>query len=198
MEAPTAVKASMTTAYHYVNHSMNCIGLARLVQGDNDIAAPNFPISSALDSTQRFEFVHSLGQNVTLGNATLPASGRSPVSVLTSTTHDINTFIVSALIFLLIVLGLQRIRQNQHARRIQLFSISNGCTKTRMELPRRFMSSIRNKFDLILHKEDLLDDTFAEKYRTYGETHALYDSYGNAKFVHTIDPVNVNALLSTN
>ncbi|KAK5125949.1 hypothetical protein LTR85_011304 [Meristemomyces frigidus] len=44
---------------------------------------------------------------------------------------------------------------------------------------------------------DLLDGLFASEYRQNGPTHALYDQLGRLIVVHTIDPQNLHAILTT-
>lgn len=133
------------------------------------------------------------------GLIALQVSRLSMVVVSANLVDRLNSICILLLTTMLVGLKIWQImRRLSTKRRVSHFTRDNGCVRTRKELPQKIMSSIRNKIDLLKHKGgDLLDDVFAEKYRTYGETHALYDSYGVAKVVHTIDPVNVNALLSS-
>lgn len=51
---------------------------------------------------------------------------------------------------------------------------------------------------MIASGADLLDGVLARKYHEYGSTHGLHDSFGMPVVVHTIDPLNVNAVLVSN
>ena len=75
------------------------------------------------------------------------------------------------------------------------FSKSRGCSSI-SAVPRPFLGSVRHKLSLLRHSGgDLLDDVFAKKYEQHGATHALLDGSGVPQVIHTIDPVNINAIL---
>lgn len=78
------------------------------------------------------------------------------------------------------------------------FLAANHSTRTQRRIPYGFFTSWMNKINLLLDRNgDILGKTFGEKFRTFGATHALYDRYGLPKVVHTIDPVNVHAVLAS-
>ncbi|KXT05195.1 hypothetical protein AC578_8433 [Pseudocercospora eumusae] len=82
------------------------------------------------------------------------------------------------------------------SKRFSSFARSNGCFAT-TGLPTPVLSSLRHKLDLLFYLgDDLLDNVFAKKFNTYGATHALHDPFGVPKVIHTIDPVNLNAILN--
>lgn len=90
------------------------------------------------------------------------------------------------------------VQARQRRKDFAKFIVANKCARTRLELPRKFMANMRNKYSLLTYRAgDFFDDRSASKYCRYGETHALYDSAGFAKVVHTIDPINVHAFLAT-
>lgn len=106
-------------------------------------------------------------------------------------------YVASLLCMILISVIISTYRSWTRTKAFQTFAQANGCARTQRELPKRFFASLRNKLHLLNKGGDLLEDVFAQKYRSFGETHALYDSAGVAKVVHTIDPVNVNAFLAS-
>jgi hypothetical protein len=63
--------------------------------------------------------------------------------------------------------------------------------------PRSFFSNIQHKIELLTCKGDILDGLFVTEYREHGSTHALLDRFGKPAVIHTIDPVNLNAILNT-
>lgn len=64
-------------------------------------------------------------------------------------------------------------------------------------LPKPFLGALRHKLGLLLYPGgDLLDNVFARKFRKYGPTHALHSHNGVPIVIHTIDPVNINAILN--
>lgn len=72
----------------------------------------------------------------------------------------------------------------------------HGC-RPASALPKPFLSTLRHKLKLLNHQGgDLLDVVFADKYRKYGATHALHDSFGRPHVIHTIDPLNLSAVLN--
>lgn len=107
-------------------------------------------------------------------------------------------YIASLICMILLSVTINTYQSWTRARAFRTFAQANGCVRTQRELPRRYLASFRNKLHLLKYKGgDLLDDVFAKKYREFGATHALYDSAGVAKVIHTIDPVNVNAFLAS-
>lgn len=85
-----------------------------------------------------------------------------------------------------------RIRQGKYFHN---FLQSQGCSSI-SAVPRPFLGSLRHKLSLLRHSGgDLLDDVFAKKYEKHGATHALLDRSGVPKVIHTIDPVDINAIL---
>lgn len=65
-------------------------------------------------------------------------------------------------------------------------------------VPNPFPWGLRHKFNLLTAQGgDLLDSFFRTKYQKYGSTHALFDSFGTPKVIHTVDPVIFNTVLST-
>lgn len=76
------------------------------------------------------------------------------------------------------------------------FSESHRCAPA-TALPKPFLGAIRHKLGLLLYPGgDLLDNYFADKFRKYGPTHALLNRGGLPVVIHTIDPVNINAILN--
>lgn len=83
------------------------------------------------------------------------------------------------------------------SRRFKVYVQSTGSSLPNA-LPKPFLSNLRHKLILVNNKGgDLLDVVFADKYRKYGPTHALYDEFGVPKVIHTIDPANLTAVLVT-
>ena len=90
------------------------------------------------------------------------------------------------------------LRRRRHTLAFAKFAEANGCGQTRRQLPRIFMASLRNKLRLLTYREgDLFDELLASKYRIYGDTHAFYDSDRLPTVIHTIDPANAHAMLSS-
>ncbi|KAF2766357.1 cytochrome P450 [Teratosphaeria nubilosa] len=82
-------------------------------------------------------------------------------------------------------------------RRFQRFAASNHCGNA-TAIPKPICGNLRHKLRLLTYRGgDLLDGLFAAKYKKYGPTHALHDSFGKPVVIHTIDPANLNAVLST-
>ncbi|KAK4903663.1 hypothetical protein LTR49_026735 [Elasticomyces elasticus] len=106
------------------------------------------------------------------------------------------SIIITVLCMTIIGFAMRSWRRYQQGVEFNRYASSHGCARTTHELPRRAFASLRNKFSLLnsVHG-DLLDGVMGGKYRDYGATHALYDSRGMARVVHTIDPVNVRAIL---
>ncbi|KAH9822820.1 Cytochrome-P450 52A13 [Teratosphaeria destructans] len=82
-------------------------------------------------------------------------------------------------------------------RRFQRFAASQNCGNA-TALPKPLGGNLRHKLRLLTYRGgDLLDGLFAAKYKKYGPTHALHDAFGKPMVIHTIDPANLNAVLST-
>lgn len=91
-------------------------------------------------------------------------------------------FVASLLCMIVISLVTRTSRRWSRAMAFRSFAEANQCAHTQRELPRCFMASFRNKLHLLRHMDgDLLDDMFAEKYRTFGETHACTTRMGRQK-----------------
>ncbi|KAK4504149.1 hypothetical protein PRZ48_005065 [Zasmidium cellare] len=76
------------------------------------------------------------------------------------------------------------------------FAESQHCAPV-TALPKPFLGALRHKLGLLLYPGgDLLDNVFANKFRKYGPTHALHNCNGVPVVIHTIDPVNINAILN--
>lgn len=83
----------------------------------------------------------------------------------------------------------------KRSRNFSNFAKSKNCG-TASALPTPILGAIRHKIKLLLYPGgDLLDDVFAKKYERHGATHALHDRFGVPKVIHTIDPVNINAIM---
>ena len=172
------------------------LGLSRMLGGS--MFASNASITASLQQVG-LATTEMARKTMEAADSTLVIVG----SPFTISLPGINTmlgeaYVASVLCMALITLSISSYQTWNRRTSLEQFAQTHGCARTPKALPMRFMASLRNKIHLLSHHHgDLLDDVFAEKYRSFGETHALYDSSGFARVVHTIDPVNVNAMLAT-
>lgn len=106
--------------------------------------------------------------------------------------HALLAVLCAVILGKVVALAKAKIRANK----FQTFANSNGCAPA-PTIPRPFMGAVRHKVGLLLYSGgDLLDNVFARKFEVHGTTHTLCDEFGTPKVVHTIDPVNLSAVLS--
>lgn len=124
---------------------------------------------------------------------TLPWQGRSLILVLLVSILVLYTGITTAL-----GRSKKHFAKLERAKEFGIFTAEHHCARTTKSIPYGFVPSIRHKINLLWNLSgDLLAATTGKDFKRYGDTHALYDSYGLTKGVHTINPTNVHAVLST-
>lgn len=126
----------------------------------------------------------------------MPVSGAVLHAIATPTTFTPWNISLSFVTVFILRIFYRFNRSGARKREFTRFANSNHCAPAK-SLAKLFLGPIRHKIKLLLYPGgDLLDHVFANKFKENGPTHALHDKYGVPIVIHTIDPVNLNAILS--
>lgn len=116
-------------------------------------------------------------------------------SLASPTLPPLSTAFAILVVFAMVQMIVTLVQGVSARKRFRTLENRYGCASPRA-VPNPFPWGLRHKFNLLTQQGgDILDNFFAEKYRNNGPTHALYDTFGIPRVIHTIDPVNLNAVL---